>query len=78
MSIVTASELTPAPATPALASVEDGIIWQVEEFDMMDVIDKFTPTIKESRVVRSFEEWKGRRKEWGCSREMEAVHCVTA
>jgi len=35
MSIVTVSELTPEPATPASASVEEGTVVQIEEFDMM-------------------------------------------
>ena len=37
MPIINASELTPAPATPASASVEEGTIVQTEEFDMMAV-----------------------------------------
>ena len=35
------SKLTPAPATPASASTEEGTIVQVVEFDMVDVEGQF-------------------------------------
>jgi hypothetical protein len=39
--------------------VEEGIIVQLEEFDMMDVKGKFMPTTKEVRGFRNFESRRG-------------------